>query len=356
MAFQGEKEDNHEHITVIQGTQQSIPGNDLQNNWPETVQAQGNQNGMPMVPCKSEVPGSNLPTCTATQVVSHQVSHSALQTNSSNFSQSNTVLTNAYEDSNVSAMETSSINDHLLQATGHQNSITTSEPATQPLLSSNFVSTAVDVLLSQSVVSCQGTTFLSSGTMVTESTTSSGIEQSILGEINSSTDGKPSPLTGNGDPTLSNGSIASFAGFTNSTMMSISPFSSPSYVMSPTQKSPFHSTASLSPSITQPLSIINPTCLSPSSGLQGTQSAFSPSLIPTELLSPSKQLTVVSPNSSKSPFNLNSGGDNLAVPKLNLLLDASALPHPPPTPHPPLPTDRLSPQTPSIYVSMHRLF
>ncbi|XP_067031974.1 lysine-specific demethylase 6A-like isoform X1 [Acropora muricata] len=349
-AFQGEKQDNLEHISAVQGTQQSIPGNDLQNNWPETVHAQGNQNGMPVVPCNSEVSGSNLPTCTTTQGVSLPVAHSALQTNSGNFSQSNTVLTNAYEDSNVSAMETSSVSDHLLQATGHQNSITTSEPATQPLLSSNFVSTAVDALLSQSVVSCQGTTFLSSGTIVTESTTSSGIEPSILGEINSSADGKPSPLTGNGDPTLSNGSISSLAGFTNATIMSISPFSSPSYVMSPTQKSPFHSTASLSPSITQPLSIINPTCLSPSSGLQGTQSAFSPSLIPTELLSPSKQLTVVSPTSSKSPFNLNSGGDNLAVPKLNLLLDASAIPHPPPTPEPPLPTDRLSPQTPSIYV------
>ncbi|XP_015775151.1 PREDICTED: histone demethylase UTY-like [Acropora digitifera] len=349
-AFQGEKQDNLEHITAVQGTQQSIPGNDLQNNWPETVHAQGNQNGMPVVPCNSEVSGSNLPSCTTTQGVSLPVAHSALQTNSGNFSQSNTVLTNAYEDSNVSAMETSSVSDHLLQATGHQNSIATSEPATQPLLSSNFVSTAVDALLSQSVVSCQGTTFLSSGTIVTESTTSSGIEPSILGEINSSADGKPSPLTGNGDPTLSNGSISSLAGFTNATIMSISPFSSPSYVMSPTQKSPFHSTASLSPSITQPLSIINPTCLSPSSGLQGTQSAFSPSLIPTELLSPSKQLTVVSPTSSKSPFNLNSGGDNLAVPKLNLLLDASAIPHPPPTPEPPLPTDRLSPQTPSIYV------
>lgn len=350
VSFQGGNEEGHEQLNASEETQQSIPGKDLQNCWPETAQAPSNQNGMPVVVCTSDVQGGSLATCATTPGMSHPVTQSVIQTSAASFSQSDTVLTSVYGD-NVSAMDTSSVSNHLLQASGHQNSIAQSESATaQSLLSSSLISTSSDVLLSQSVVSCQGTTFLSSGTMVTGSTASSGMDSSILGEINSCTNAKESPLTGNGDPTLSNGPISSYVGFSSATGMTISPFSSPSYVMSPTQKSPFHTTASFSPSITQPLSIINPTCLSPSSGLQAAQSAFSPSLIPTDLLSPSKQLTVVSPLSSKSPFSLSSASDNLTVPKLNLLLDSSAMPHPPPVPDPPLPTDRLSPQTPSICV------
>lgn len=356
VSFQGTKGENHEHLNANQVNQQSLPGGSLQNNWPETMQPQHDQNGVSA--------GSSEAQASTSCITTHPVTPTLLaQPHPEIFSQTESPSTKTCSNSTVSAMETSTIvGDHLLQVAGHQNSIASSEPATLSSLSSNFVSTSSNVLLSQSVVTCQGTPFLPSGSLSMGSTTTperslrSGIETTILSEINCSTDAKASPLTGNGDPTLSNGPISSYSGFSSSNAcasgMSISPFSSPSYVMSPTQKSPFHSTASLSPSITQPLSIINPTCLSPSSGLQGAQTAFSPSLIPSDLLSPSKQLAVVSPGSSKSPFNLSSGGDNMAVPKLNLLFDPMAIPHPPPTPTPPLPTDKLSPQTPSIYVSI----
>lgn len=357
VSFQVTKGENHELVHASQVTQQSFPGSSLQTNWPENTQTQSDQNGLSVSASKSEVQAST--TCITTQGISHPPNPTLpTQPHPETFSQSDSLLTKAYSNSTVSPMETSISGDHLLQVTGQQNSIARSEPATLSSLSSNYVSTSSDVLLSQSVVSCQGTTFLSSGTVATGSTTMSepslhsGMDTTILSEINSSKDVKPSPLTGNGDPTLSNGPISSYSGFSSASGMVVSPFSSPSYVMSPTQKSPFHTTASLSPSISQPLSIINPTCLSPSSGLQGVQSTFSLSLIPTDLLSPSKQLAVVSPSSSKSPFNLSSGGDNLMLPKLNLLFDPMAIPHPPPTPTPPLPTDKLSPQTPSICVSI----
>ncbi|KAJ7323700.1 Lysine-specific demethylase 6A [Desmophyllum pertusum] len=356
--------ENHEHVDTSQLSQPSSS----QNNWSDTLQAHNGQNSTATgsdnqfaKPTKSEVQTSP---CVVTQGVSHSVAPTLLtQSLPGPFSQSESLLTDAHSNSSVSAMDTSTCittADHMLQVTGHQNSIAGPGTVTLSSLSSNFVSASSNVLLSQSVVSSQGTTFLSSESLTTGSTTTtepsltSGMHTTLLGEINCSVDIKPSPLTGNGDPTLSNGTISTYSGFSSSNAcasgMSISPFSSPSYVMSPTQKSPFHTTSSLSPSLTQPLSIINPSCLSPSSGLQGGQSTFSPSLIPTELLSPSKQLAVVSPGSSKSPFNLSSGGDNLAVPKLNLLFDPNAIPHPPSTPAPPLPTDKLSPQTPSIYV------
>lgn len=356
VTFQGTKGENHEHLNASQVTQQSVPGSSLQNNWPETAHVQSDQNGLSVIGHNSEVQASI--SCMTTRTISNSETPSLpTQPHSETLSQSDSLLTKTYSDSTVTAMETSIAGHCLLQMSGHQNSEARPETETQLPLSSKFVSTSSNELLTQSIVSCQGTNFLSSGTVTTGLTMTSGpplrsgMDSTILSEINFSTDAKSSPLTGNGDPTLSNGPISSYSGFSSASGMSISPFSSPSYVMSPTQKSPFHATASLSPSISQPLSIINPTCLSPSSGLQGTQSAFSPSLIPTDLLSPSKQLAVVSPGSSKSPFSLSVGGDNLAVPKLNLLLDSTAIPHPPPTPTPPLPTDRLSPQTPSIHVS-----
>ena len=353
VSLQGTRGENHEPLNAVQVNQQSLAGSSLQNSWPETTQPQNVQNGVATSSSKSEAQASTP--CITTQGISHSVAPTLLtQPHSETFSRSDSVLAG-------SAMETTTAGDHMLQVAGYQNSIARSEPETLSSHSSNFVSTSSNVLLSQSTVSCQGTATFSSGSIVTgsvpasEPSLHSAMDTTILSEINCSTDAKSSPLTGNGDPTLSNGPISSYSGFSTpnacASGMSISPFSSPSYVMSPTQKSPFNATASLSPSITQPLSIINPTCLSPSSGLQGAQSAFSPSLIPSDLLSPTKQLAVVSPSSSKSPFNLSSGGDNLVAPKLNLLFDSMAIPHPPPTPTPPLPTDKLSPQTPSIYVS-----
>ena len=353
VSFQVTKGENLELVHASQVTQQSLAGSSLQTNWPENTQTQSDQNGLSVSASKSEVQAS------ASGIISHPPTPSLLvQPHPETFSQSDSLLSKVYSNSTVSAMETSIAGDHLLQVTGQQNSIARSEPATLSSLSLNYVSTSSNVLLSQSVVSCQGTTYLSSGTVATGSTTTTepplhgAMDTTILSEINSSKDAKPSLLTGNGDPTLSNGPISNYSVFSSASGMTVSPFSSPSYVMSPMQKSPFHTTVSLSPSISQPLSIINPTCLSPSSGLQGVQSTFSPSLVPTDLLSPSKQLAVVSPNSSKSPFNLSSGGDNLVLPKLNLLFDPTEIPHPPPTPTPPLPTDKLSPQTPSICVSM----
>ena len=354
VSFQGTKGETHEHVNASQANQQSLPVSSMQNNWSAAVKSPSDQNGGTVSCSSGEVQASTM------QVMVHP-SVLLAQPHPNAFSQTDSLLTQTCSNSTMTAMETSFAGAQMLQATGHRSSIAGSDPSTLSSLSSNFVSTSSNVLLSQSAVSCQGTTFLSSASVTTGTTTiaeptvHSGIDTTILSEINCSTDAKSSPLTGNSDPTLSNGPISSYSAFSSSNAcasgMSISPFASPSYVMSPTQKSPFHTTASLSPSITQPLSIINPSCLSPSSGLQGAHSAFSPSLIPTDLLSPSKQLAVVSP-SSKSPFNLNSGGDNMVVPKLNLLFDPMAIPCPPPMPTPPLPTDKLSPQTPSIYVSI----
>lgn len=367
VSFQSMKGENHEHLDASQLNQPSVPGSTSQNNWSDTVPPHNGQNSTSTgldnqlaKPPKTEVQTS---TCVTTQGISNSVAPTLLtQSLPGPFTQSESLLTGAHTNSSVSAMETSIVpGDHMMQMAGHQNSIAGPDTAVLSSLSSNFVSTSSNVLLSQSVVSSQGTAFLSSESLTTGSSTTteasltSGMDTTLLTEINCSAGIKPSPLTGNSDPTLSNGPISTYSGFSSATGcasgMTISPFSSPSYVMSPTQKSPFHTTSTLSPSLTQPLSIINPSCLSPSSGLQGGQSTFSPSLIPADLLSPSKQLAVVSPGSSKSPFNLTSGGGDLVVPKLNLLFDANAIPHPPPTPAPPLPTDKLSPQTPIIYVS-----
>lgn len=368
VSFQDMKGENHEHLGSSQLNQPSVPGPSSQNNWSDTVQPHNGQNlassgsdNQFAKPAQSDVQSSTL--CITMQGISDSVAPMLItQSLPGPFSQSESLLTDVHSNSSMSAMETSiTAADHMMQVTSHQNSIAGPDTAVLSSLPSNFVSTSSNVLLGQSVVSSQGTTFLSSESLTTGSSTTtepsltSGMDTTLLGEINCSADIKPSPLTGNSDPTLSNGPISTYSGFSSSTGcasgMTISPFSSPSYVMSPTQKSPFHTTSTLSPSLTQPLSIINPGCLSPSSGLQGGQSTFSPSLIPADLLSPSKQLAVVSPGSSKSPFNLSSGGDNLVVPKLNLLFDPNAIPHPPPTPAPPLPTDKLSPQTPIIYVS-----
>lgn len=363
--LQGMEVENHEHLAAGHVNQPSVCSSSSQNNWSDTVQPHNGQTlvstGLDNQLAKSTDSNVQTSTCITTQVISNSVAPALLtQSMPGPISQSESLLTDAQSNSSVSAMETSvAPSDHMMQVTGHQNSIAGPDTAA---LSTNFVSTSSNVLLCQSVVSRQGTAFLSSESLATGSSTTteptlaSAMDTTILTEINCSGDVKPSPLTGNNDPTLSNGPISTYSGFPSAagcaSGMTISPFSSPSYVMSPTQKSPFHTTSTLSPSLTQPLSIINPSCLSPSSGLQGGgQSTFSPSLIPTDLLSPSKQLAVVSPGSSKSPFNLTSGGGDLVVPKLNLLFDANAIPHPPPTPEPPLPTDKLSPQTPIIYVS-----
>lgn len=367
--LQGIEGENHEHVGLSQLSQASVPGPSSQNNWSDMVQPHNGQNlaltdsdSQFAKPAQSDTQSSTA--CTTAQGTSDSVAPMLITRSLTGpFSQSEPLLTDVHSNSSVSAMETSiAPADHIIQVTSHQNSIAGPDTVMLSSLPANFVSTSSNVLLSQSVVSSQGTTFLSSESLTTGSSTTttepsltSGMDTTLLGEINCSADIKPSPLTGNSDPTLSNGPISTYSGFSSSTGcasgMTISPFSSPSYVMSPTQKSPFHATSTLSPSLTQPLSIINPGCLSPSSGLQGGQSTFSPTLIPADLLSPSKQLAVVSPASSKSPFNLSSGGDNLVVPKLNLLFDPNAIPHPPPTPTPPLPTDKLSPQTPIIYVS-----
>ena len=356
VSFQDVKGESHKQLN-----EPSVPGSNGQDNWSNTVQPQNGQilastcsDNQFAKPAHSVVQTS----CITTQGISHSLPGT--------FSQSESLLTEAHSNSAVSAMETSitPAGDNITQLTGQQNSLAGPDTVSLPSPLSNFVSTSSSVLLSSSAPSSQGTTFLTNESLSTGTTTTteqsltSGMHTTLLSEINCSADVKPSPLTGNSDPTLSNGPMSTYSGFSSSAAgasgMSMSPFSSPShYVMSPTQKSPFHTTASqLSPSLTQPLSIINPTCLSPSSGLQGAQTAFSPaSLIPTDLLSPSKQLAVVSPGSSKSPFNLSSGGD-MVIPKLNLLFDSNAIPHPPSTPAPPLPTDKLSPQTPSIYVSI----
>lgn len=364
VSFQIMKAENHENVDTSQLNQPSVPGSGSQNNWSDTVQPHSSQNsastGLDNQLAKPTTSDVQTSTCVTTQGISNSVAPTLLtQSLPGPFTQSESLLTGGHSNSSVSAMETSiAPGDHMMQVAGHQNSIAGPDTAMLSSLSSNFVSTSSNVLLSQSVVSSHGTAFLSSESLTTGSSTTtepsltSGMDATLLTQINCSTNIKPSPLIGNSDPTLSNGPISTNSGLSSAAGgMTISPFSSPSYVMSPTQKSPFHTTSTLSPSLTQPLSIINPSCLSPSSGLQGGHSTFSPSLIPADLLSPSKQLAVVSPGSSKSPFNLTPGGDNLVVPKLNLLFDSNAIPHPPPTPAPPLPTDKLSPQTPIIYVS-----
>ena len=349
-SFQGSEAENHVHLNANQAYPPGVPGASLHDNWSESTVPQVTQNGVIANSSSSGVQAST------TQGISNQ-SVLISQPQATVFSQADSFQTQMCHESTVSAMETAYTGAQLLQV----NATIGSDSGTLSSLSSNFVSTSSDVLLSQSVVCCQGTTLTSSGLVTTasmptsEPSLHSGIDTTILSEINCSSDAKSSPLTGNSDPTLSNGPISSYSAFSTSNAcasgMAISPFSSPNYVMSPTQKSPFHTGATLSPSITQPLSI-NPSCLSPSSGLHGGHSAFSPSLIPSDLLSPTKQLAVISPASSKSPFNLSSGGDSLAVPKLNLFFDSMAIPCPPPMPTPPLPTDKLSPQTPSIYVSI----
>ena len=347
---------NYKPLDTIQPNQVSLPETCVQNNWTgsnsELSITAGSRDQL-MEPVKTDgvaiISQANL-------VISQAAPNSEpslllSQSLSGSLTQPSSLLTPAAINSSLCAIETSVAGDHPLL----QNSIAGSEPVTLASPASEFISTASNVLLSQSFVSSQTSTFLPQTSIASGSSLNPTIDGTMLNEINSA-EVKQSPLTGNNDPTLSNGPVPTLSGFSSSGVcvsnMSISPFSSPSYVMSPTQKSPFASTVSLSPSITQPLTIINPTCLSPSSGLQGGQSTFSPSVIPGDLLSPSKQLAVVSPGSSKSPFNLSSGGNGLVVPKLNLLFDPMAIPQPPPTPSPPLPTDKLSPQTPSIYVSV----
>lgn len=105
-----------------------------------------------------------------------------------------------------------------------------------------------------------------------------------------------------------------------------------------TSPTPTPSIQSLSTSISQPLTI-NPCNLSPK-----------PSLL-SPLLSPSVSIALASPSSSKSPLT-SVGPSNHQVPKLSLLFDGNELPAPPKPPHPPLPTDKLSPPTPSICVSI----
>lgn len=177
----------------------------------------------------------------------------------------------------------------------------------------------------------------------------SRMDTSVLSEINpaSLAEVTRSPLSGSRDPNLSAYPISSAADIPATSISTIgtaliSPFASPHYVMSPTQKLPFPS-VSLSPSITQPLTV-NPSCLSPSAG-------FSPPLISPGLLSPNKQIALASPNASKSPFTVAGGGNGLGVPKISLLFDPNEIPSLPLPLSPPLATDKLSPATPSIYVS-----
>ncbi|XP_022796403.1 lysine-specific demethylase 6A-like [Stylophora pistillata] len=357
VSLQDGKGENHDGLN-----QASVPASSSGENWSNAVQP---QNGQILVSTCSEnqfAKSTDSLTQTVTSIIATQGITLSLP---GPFSQSESIFTEAHSNSTVAAMETSLAGgDPMMAVTEEHNSIAGSNALTITSPLSNFVSTSSNAtMFNSSAPSSEGTILLQgeSGTTATcEQSLSNEMHSALLNEINCTADVKPSPLTGTSDPTLSNGPMSTYTGFPSSAagaasgLSTISPFSPPShYVMSPTQKSPFHPTASqLSPSLTQPLSIINPSCLSPSSGLQGGQSAFSPaSLIPTDLLSPSKQLAVISPSSSsKSPFNLSTGGDNLAVPKLNLLFDSNALPHPPDTPLPPLPTDKLSPQTPSIYV------
>lgn len=139
-------------------------------------------------------------------------------------------------------------------------------------------------------------------------------------------------LTRSDNPTLGSG------GSTNE--QSSSSFPSPTYVSSPTQK--FSTSVSFSPNLSQPLTV-NASSMSPSS----KQSLLSPSL-----MSPS-MIAMASPSLSKSPLTSGIGPSAFQVPKVSLLYDATAIPSPPKQPHPPLPTDKLSPPTPSICVSKY---
>ncbi|XP_031554855.1 lysine-specific demethylase 6A-like isoform X2 [Actinia tenebrosa] len=144
----------------------------------------------------------------------------------------------------------------------------------------------------------------------------------------------PDALTRSDNPTLGSG-----GGSTNE--YSSSSFSSPTYVSSPTQK--FSTSVSFSPNLTQPLTV-NACSLSPSS----KQSLLSPSLISPPMIA------MASPSLSKSPLTSGIGPSAFQVPKVSLLYDATAIPSPPKQPHPPLPTDKLSPPTPSISVENKR--
>lgn len=219
---------------------------------------------------------------------------------------------------------------------------------------------SVSAELMEAITSQESSSFTSNSLELNVSTTSASqttadipVSHDLL--ASSSTNFNPSSvLTGSSDPTLSSGAEVSSnsEGVTLpaaplSADVSISPFSSPSYTVSPTPKL---ASNSFSPITSQPLSI-NPVsvCLSPGSGLHGSH-LLSPSLIsPNPLqLSPSQNLSLLSPSSSKSLLN-NDG--QIPIPKISLLLDENAIPTLPKVPSPPLPTDKLSPQTPSIFVS-----
>jgi histone demethylase len=68
-------------------------------------------------------------------------------------------------------------------------------------------------------------------------------------------------------------------------------------------------------------------------------------------MSPSMSIAMASPSTSKSPLTTGIGPSGFQVPKVSLLFDPMAIPCPPKQPYPPLPTDKLSPPTPSINVS-----
>lgn len=221
---------------------------------------------------------------------------------------------------------------------------------------------SVSAELMDAITTQESSSFTPSSLELTVSTTSASQTTSDIAVSHdmlsgSSTNFNPSSvLTGSSDPTLGSGVVSSnLEAVTvplapSSTGVSISPFSSPSYAVSPTPKLTPHS--SFSPITTQPLTI-NPvsSCLSPGSSLHGNP-LLSPSLIsPNPLhLSPSQNLSLLSPSGSKS---LLSTEGQFPIPKISLLLDENAIPTLPKVPSPPLPTDKLSPATPSIFVSIH---
>ncbi|XP_048588663.1 lysine-specific demethylase 6A isoform X1 [Nematostella vectensis] len=137
------------------------------------------------------------------------------------------------------------------------------------------------------------------------------------------------------DPGLNNGPVSTLFDMCGS---SAAPFPSPSYVTAS-----FSTGVSYSPSLSQPLTV-NPCSLSPTSN--------QPQLLSPSLMSPSVGLALASP-SAKSPL-LGGASGSTQVPKLCLLKDPSIIPSPPKAPYPPLPTDKLSPPTPSIWVENKR--
>ena len=227
---------------------------------------------------------------------------------------------------------------------------------TQPVseLSMNGPSVSVELMEDSSSFN-QSSLQLNVSTTSTSQTTDVQVSHDILSEPSSNFN-PSSVLTGSSDPTLGSGAVSSNSEVVtvpsapSSMGVSISPFSSPSYAVSPTPKFSNHS--SFSPIATQPLTI-NPisSCLSPNSNLHGNHLLSPTSLISPNLmqLSPSQSLSLLSPGGNKS---LLSSGGQLPIPKISLLLDENAIPTLPKAPSPPLPTDKLSPPTPSIFVSI----